>query len=99
MLIDKQSLKTLQTLKIKHDSDEFPLPSQYLYINENECVFINKSRKKYKVCCSPAVIFWKIERESYFDVLAETEDLKEAKRLFENYISLMTNKNELYKSH
>ena len=98
MLIDKKSLQTLQILKIKNDDDEFPLPSQYLYINGKECLFINKSRKKYKLCCSPQVLFTKKEHETYFDIIAETEDLEEAIRLFENHIYLLTRvKYELYK--
>ena len=75
------------SLKIKHDDEEFPLPSQFLYISLDECIFINKSRKKYQICCSPAVTCYNYkERQSYFDILGETEDYNEAIRLFNDYV-------------
>lgn len=87
MIIDKKHLNTLQILKIKNTLDEFPLPSNYLYINELECVFITKYKYGlYQVCCSPVTKLCYIDSQSYFNVLFSSKELDECKVKFHEYV-------------
>lgn len=79
MLLDKKHLQTLQQLKIKHSLDEFPLCSNYLYIDEYKCLFINKFKNKlYQVCASPVCNLSFVDSQCLFNVLYTTDQLPEA---------------------
>lgn len=87
MLIDKKSLQNMQVLKIKHDEDCFPLPSNYLYIDKKKCIFISLFKYNlYQICASPACQFQNIESQAYFNVLFTTNSLDEAVNEFKRYV-------------
>lgn len=87
MIIDKKGITQLQQLKIKGELDEFPLVSNYLYINGYKMIFIVRhSQKVYHVCASSACHFAPLKHEAVFDILYWTEDLNDAISMFKGYV-------------
>ena len=86
MIIEKKDIENLQKLKIKHDSDEFPLVSNYLFINEKQCIFISKNKKLYQVIASPQCFLVFVDSQSFFNVLYSDFDLKKCISFFKQSV-------------
>lgn len=96
MLINKKSLQTLQTLKIKHDLVEFPLESNFLFIQNYKCIFISRYKNKlYHILASPACKFAFIDSQSYFNVIYSTDNLTEAIFKFHELVREVINNQEI----
>lgn len=83
---NKKDLEYLQEFKLKNTLDDVPIVFNYLYIYQNEVIFINHFRKKYRVLCSPqcheAILF----DGRQFDVVYENESLEQTKIEFHKYV-------------
>lgn len=76
MIIDKHSIENMQALKIKHDQDEFPLPSNYMFIQDKYCVFINKYKNNlYQILASPQCKLEYVDSQALFNVIYSDIDL------------------------
>lgn len=76
MIIDKKSIENMQALKIKHDLDEFPLPSNYMFIQDKYCLFINKYKNNlYQLLASPQCKLSYVHSMALFNVIYSDIDL------------------------
>lgn len=83
---DEKDITSLQESKIKNHFTDFPLTAQYLIIYEDKCLFISKSKNKYKVCASGSCHFEPVRRNRVWDILYFTDDLEKAKYILKSYL-------------
>ena len=89
-MFEPKDFENLYRLKLKSGFtafSDFDICTSYFACIENKMIFIKKSRRFYKICCSSNCGFEPIFRESCFDILYHNTDLQTTVSMFKGYVS------------